>query len=182
MSNKIVWYILMKIYNGVVNRYSMSNLTKYDADLIARYFISKANQDKKSITNKKLQKLLYYAQAWNIVFNKEKLFEEDIEAWVHGPAVRDVYVKYKKYGFGEIRERVGLEEVKKISGKEKDLLNEVWKVYGKYDADYLEELTHSEEPWQEAREGLAGGEMSNNVISVSSMGKFYRKKLRQSKK
>ena len=41
------------------------------------------------ITNKKLQKLLYYVEAWNLVY-KSSLIDDDFEAWVHGPVVPDV--------------------------------------------------------------------------------------------
>jgi len=63
---------------------------KIDADLIADYFIYKGKEENKPITNKKLQKLLYYSQAWYLVFNKKPLFKDKIEAWVHGPAIRTI--------------------------------------------------------------------------------------------
>ena len=52
---------------------------------VALYFIKKGVDEKNPITNKKLQKLVYYSQAWSLVLNNEKLFNEKIEAWVHGP-------------------------------------------------------------------------------------------------
>jgi uncharacterized phage-associated protein len=69
---------------------------------IGRYFIYLANQNHKPITNKKLQKLVYYSQAWSLVLNNKKLFNEPIEAWVHGPAVRSLYCRYKNFGFSPI--------------------------------------------------------------------------------
>ena len=54
-----------------------------------------------------------------------------------------------------------------------DILDEVWRVYGKYDADYLESLTHNEKPWQEAREHLSPKENSNITISLDSMKSYY---------
>ena len=144
---------------------------------VGRYFIHLANQERKPITNKKLQKLVYYSQAWSLVLNdNKKLFKEPIEAWVHGPAVRSLYVRYKKFGFSPIQEEVAAESLK-ISGKTKELLDEIWKLYGKLDAEYLEMLTHSERPWLEAREGLQSHESSENEISTEAMKSFYSEKL-----
>ncbi len=148
---------------------------------VAFYFLKKGLDDKKPITNKKLQKLVYYAQAWSLTLNDEKLFNEKIEAWVHGPAVPSLYEKFKKFGSEPI-----IFEAKNLdfdfSEKQKELLEEVWKVYGKYDANYLEVLTHSELPWQEARAGLESSDSSNNEISEVTIKKYYSEKLQKSQK
>ena len=143
---------------------------------VGKYFIYLANQEKEPITNKKLQKLVYYSQAWSLVLNDKKLFEDQIEAWVHGPAVRSLYVQYKKFGFNPITEDVDVSSIK-LPNDDKKLLDDVWKVYGKLDAEYLEILTHSEDPWQDARRDLQSYENSNNGIAVESMKKFYSAKL-----
>ncbi|MEI6144330.1 MAG: type II toxin-antitoxin system antitoxin SocA domain-containing protein [Candidatus Berkelbacteria bacterium] len=152
---------------------------KYSAELIADYLIYKASKDGKKLSNKKLQKLLYYSQAWNLVFNGGPLFYQDIEAWVHGPAVREIYLKYKKFGYGYIDQNVSDDIQNKI--KENDLLDEVMRFYGKFDAEYLEELTHNELPWQKAREGLDIDSLSDNVISIDLMKEYYGQKLAEAK-
>ena len=151
------------------------NGAKYSAYLIAKYFIWKTQQTGKLISNKKLQKLLYYAQAWYLVFYNKPLFKESIEAWVHGPAVREVYAKYRKYGFQPIEEQIKESVISNVDDSQDiDLLDEVWRVYGKCDADYLERLTHSELPWQEAREGVTPDEFSCNIIKLETMKNYYR--------
>jgi len=152
-----------------------------NAKKVAEYFVWKAQGEKKAITNKKLQKLLYYAQAWSLVLNNKKLFNEKIEAWVHGPAVRDVYVEYKKFGFGPITKSVSTGEIAKIPDNAKNFLDQVWSVYGKRDAAYLEYLSHSEMPWQKAREGLDPHIGSENEISLRDMKEFYSSKLKRPK-
>lgn len=146
---------------------------------VAKYFIWKAQQEKKSITNKKLQKLLYYAQAWNLVFKNKPLFKEDIEAWVHGPTVPAVYHEYKKYGYSPIVDKkIKAARIKKIPNR--DVIDAVWEAYGrKYDADYLEILAHNEKPWQVAREGVSSGNVSSNVISLDLMKEYYSRLLEQ---
>ncbi|MBI3335487.1 MAG: SocA family protein [Candidatus Portnoybacteria bacterium] len=146
---------------------------------VGRYFLYLAGQEKEPITNKKLQKLVYYAQAWSLVLNNQRLFSEPIEAWVHGPAVRSLYAQYKKFGFEPIQEEVKSDSIK-ISEKTKEFLNTVWKAYGKLDAGYLEMLTHSEKPWREARRGLQNHESSGNEISLESMKNYYSEKLKHS--
>lgn len=148
---------------------------------IAKYFLYLGNQDKKLITNKKLQKLVYYSQAWSLVLNNKKLFNDPIEAWVHGPAVRSLYIEYKRFGFSPISEKIDESDIK-VSCKDRELLDNIWKIYGKFDAGYLEMLTHSEQPWQDARNGLLGHQSSENQITGKSMKSFYSRKLEEAKK
>ncbi len=158
-----------------------SVVKKTNALTVADYFLYRANKDKKPLTNKKLQKLVYYAQAWSLVLNDKKLFNEPIEAWVHGPAVRSLYGQYKSFGFNPIVKDVE-ESSLQVSEKDKGLLDQIWNVYGKLDAGYLEMLTHSEQPWQDARNGLQGHQSSDNELTDKSMKSFYSKKLEEAKK
>jgi len=146
---------------------------KYLSKLIAKYFIYKSNEGKLGITNKKLQKLLYYSQGWSLVLYGKPMFKEDLEAWVHGPAVREIYKEYKKYGFFRIKEKISDKEISKISAKDKTLLQDVWRVYGKYDANFLERLSHQEAPWINARNGLEGYAISSNIISLEELNKYF---------
>ena len=76
----------------------------YKAEQVADYFINLANQQVidergtvEGITNLKLQKILYFAQAAHLAVHEKPLFKEDIEAWKFGPVIPSVYRKYKKY-------------------------------------------------------------------------------------
>ena len=64
-----------------------------------------------------------------------------------------------------------------LDKKEKGVLDMVWGVYGKYDGNYLEVLTHSEAPWQEARKDVASDKPSQNIISTDLMQRFYAQRL-----
>lgn len=157
-------------------------MNKKPALFYAFYFINEANKNRKAITNKKLQKLLYYVQAWHLVFYDEPLFTNRIEAWVHGPAIRSVYQHFKSYGYQPIQEDIKEEIFKNsISKNEKDLLDEVWNLYGKHDAFYLERLTHNEDPWIEARDEIESCESSSIEITVDSMKIYYNKLLEDAK-
>jgi len=152
--------------------------TEIDARTIAEYFIWKSQQEGKPVTNKKLQKLLYYAQAWSLVLKNEKMFAQDIEAWVHGPAIRDVYMEYKTFGFNPIKKDVDVDALK-LPAEKVALLNDVWGVYGKFDGDYLEMLSHSEGPWINARQGMEADVSSDNVIEHEAMRSFYGARLEE---
>ena len=156
----------------------MVQIKQLGARRIAEYFIWKSESEKRPITNKKLQKLLYYAQAWSLVMRNKKIFQDKIEAWVHGPAIRAVYAQYKKFGFNPITISISKESIDKIPTDIKKFLNQVWAAYGKFDAAYLERLTHSETPWQKARDGLEAYIGSENEISLLVMEEFYGEQLK----
>jgi uncharacterized phage-associated protein len=138
---------------------------------VADYFIGHAHQKKQIITNKKLQKLTYYAQAWNLALNDSKLYDEPVEAWIHGPAIRVLYNKYKKYGFMGIADQA---TVPTFGKKEQEVIDDVWDIYGKFDADYLETLTHNEQPWIVTRGNADDNQPTDIIISTDLMKAFYR--------
>ncbi|MGH7196310.1 MAG: Panacea domain-containing protein [Candidatus Saccharimonadales bacterium] len=142
---------------------------------VANYFIATSHDADKVITNKKLQKLVYYAQAWNLVFNDNPLFTDPIEAWIHGPAIRTLYSKYKKYSYNTIAEEP---QVGKLAAKEQAVLEDIWAIYGKFDADYLEALTHNEEPWLAARGNAETDERTSITIDPDLMKSFYARLLK----
>lgn len=135
------------------------------------------------ISNKKLQKLLYYIQAWHFVyFNGENIYEDEIlpEAWVHGPVYPMIYDEYKSFTFKPIIPDSAIEEslddsLKKISLNEDqiDLIQQVLNKYGIKSAFELEFLSHSESPWIEARKNLKPHISSNNIISKQIMINYY---------
>ena len=53
--------------------------------------------DDSDISNLKLQKLIYYAQAFHLAIYELPFFDEDFEAWTHGPVCPEIYHKYKHY-------------------------------------------------------------------------------------
>ncbi|HRN69909.1 MAG TPA: DUF4065 domain-containing protein [Candidatus Woesebacteria bacterium] len=142
---------------------------------IADYFIALSNEVQEPITNLKLQKLVYFVQAWYLAYKKEPLFDEDFQAWVHGPVLRDLYDKYSSNEWRPIIEKK--EPSKEIFAKfDKDLqliISEVVESYFPLTAYELERISHSDEPWIKARKGLSIDEPSNNVIEKEWMEKYY---------
>lgn len=121
-------------------------------------------------TAMKLQKLVYYSQAWHLVWEEQTLFGDDIEAWANGPVVPALYRAHR----GQFR--VALIEggwADRLSPDERSTVDAVCDAYGKLAASALVDLTHREDPWSNARRGVAPGVRSNNVIAVSDMAEFY---------
>jgi len=121
----------------------------------------------------KLQKLVYYAQAWSLALLRDKLFEEDFEAWAHGPVSPSIYRAYAGAGWNPLcaepeRSAAIFRE------DQEELLEQVAEAYGAYSAKRLEAMTHSEAPWQSARGGLAPEARSQAKISKSEMAQFYK--------
>lgn len=156
---------------------------------VAKYTVLRLQQLGASISPLKLQKLLYYIQAWHMVyFNHNSLFSTEPEAWVNGPAYRVIYDEYKSVGiydqitpaFFNLTFKTLGDEVKKLHD-EMDLQDEQWnfleaiyKHYGTMGHDRLVMLTHSEKPWNEARKGLSPIEYSDNKISLELMYSYYK--------
>lgn len=132
---------------------------------------------REAMSNKRLQKLCYYAQAWHLALTGDPLVPNRFEAWVHGPVCPELYSKYKDNGSDDIpqisREIQAPEEYS-------DYVEEVLEAYGHLTTHQLELLTHEEDPWRLARKGLKPWESCNNVIAVDSMRDFYRSQLLQS--
>jgi uncharacterized phage-associated protein len=118
----------------------------------------------------KLQKLIYYCQAWHLVWEDEPLFKERIEAWANGPVVPALYREHrgkftvKTWPTGDTR---------RLSESQKGSIDAVLDFYGPKSAQWLSELTHREGPWMDAREGLRPGQRSGKEITKAAMAEFY---------
>ncbi len=138
---------------------------EYKAMDIAKYFINELHPEPL-----KLQKLLYFAQGFSYAFYDKELFNDDFEAWVHGPVIPSIYHEYKSYEYNPIDLNYNLKE---FSNDVIDLLEYVKKNYAKYDAKYLEERTHKEEPWLLSRTGLDPDERSDKTIPKSNIAAYF---------
>lgn len=133
---------------------------------VAAYIVSKLGR----ITALKLQKLVYYCQAWSLVWDDGPLFQEDVEAWANGPVVAALYVAHRgQYDVGACPQG----DAAKLTPVQVETIDAVLKEYGDKQSHWLSNLTHQEEPWKTARVGLAEGERSNRIISHASMAEYY---------
>ena len=134
----------------------------YDTAAIANYFLKKGMMNGKDISPMKLQKLVYFAHGWHLGIYGEPLLNEPVEAWRYGPVIRSIYDEFKHFRNEPITELVetlvqdsdGMFKLAAIDLPENDqtisLLDEVWKVYKKFTAVQLANLTHeSGTPWDQ---------------------------------
>jgi uncharacterized phage-associated protein len=145
-------------------------MAMYTVEQVADAIIHLCRERSIEITNLKLQKLLYYAQVWHLVFSDEPLFDADIEAWVHGPVVPRVFRRFKEYRWNAITAPVERPADPKLAS----YLAEVLNTYGNLSAGQLERLSHRESPWREARAGVAADESSSEVITHESIKRYYK--------
>ena len=136
---------------------------------VVKYLLYKS----KDITPLALQKLLYYSQSFFKVFYNVFLFEDDCEAWVHGPVYRNVYEEYRMYSSNPIEENFEKYNFDPLSDDEKELLDVIVENFGCYSGKILEEMTHMEIPWKESRKGLSKEEPSNRIIQKDSIAKYF---------
>ena len=122
----------------------------------------------------KLQKLLYYAQAWNLAEHGEPLFDAEIEAWRKGPVVRSVWERHRYQNQVEVWDEG---DATALTPSESQLVASVVARYGGFSRDDLSAMTHDEEPWQHARAGLSDSEPSCVPLSRAVMASYFRRQV-----
>ena len=147
---------------------------------VCRYVINYSNERGYGISNLKLQKILYFIQAYFLITEDTCCFSDKIEAWNFGPVVPRAYREYKGFGAGNIPpitsylEKEGADdpwsarsvpfEESCIPLRDSDQINEVVDQFGGYSATELLSLTHSQKPWIDAYQPGRNREISINKI------------------
>ncbi|AGL20022.1 Panacea domain-containing protein [Actinoplanes sp. N902-109] len=121
----------------------------------------------------RLQKLVYYSQSWHLALLDEPLFRDTIQAWRDGPVTPTLWEQHRG---GRMVGRWSAGDVTRLPETSAKIVELVCHVYGSLSGDDLSELTHSEEPWRKAREGVADDQPSKAVISTDAMKQFYRRR------
>lgn len=164
----------------------------YPIQDVAKYIALSSLTKNITVSPLKLQKLLYYAQAWSMVFGgrDNHLFADVPEAWVNGPVYPDIYDMWRNYGmcdhlsydnFGTTKAKAmsafkSLSESMELSENEKNLLEQIVVLYGTKTQNELIYLTHTEKPWCEKRVGLEPFERSTRKISLDTMHQYYKER------
>ena len=137
---------------------------------ISRYIIWYCKKNGYSISNLKLQKLLYFVQANFLVSTGSACYEEEIEAWDFGPVVPEAYHEFKIYGSAEIPKFECENANNLIVNNDKELIVEMLDQCAVYSASSLVEITHNQDPWNDAYEKYC-----NNTITQKSIKQFFEK-------
>lgn len=128
----------------------------------------------------KLQKLLYYVQAWHLAFYDKPLFAGQFQAWIHGPVNRELYDRYSstKILYSEVAEQDihPTFDLNRLSQQERIHIDTVLEVYAKCTGSQLEEMTRSEDPWIEARQGYEPNQRCEVYIREETIRNYYTRK------
>lgn len=143
-----------------------SGIPKMDA--VIEYILSKCGE----ITPLALQKVLYYAQGFYYAFAGAFLFDEDCEAWVHGPVFRTIYHRYAHLGYGPIEGTVDV-EASEFTDVERAVFDSIIRNFCCFSGKILKQFTHSEAPWLEARGNLPAELPTDRKISKEAIGRFF---------
>lgn len=123
-------------------------------------------QQRGTMTTWKLQKLVYYSQAWSLVWDDNALFPEEIQAWDNGPVVPVLYAEHR----GKFRVS-GLDkgDPSALNSVQKETVDAVLRDYGNKTSQWLSDLTHAEGPWKNARKSL----IRSPRITEKSLFSYY---------
>lgn len=169
-------------------------MVSIDIKKIAEYTLLSLQQWGIDVSPLKLQKVLYYIQSWHLVYFDSPLFEDCAEAWASGPVYRTVYEVYKETprnesivscfkeegGFGDKLQK--LKEEMSLNADDCEFLDAIYNHYGTMSQDRLVFLTHSERPWNAAREGISPFEFSQNIVTHESQKEYYSSLKKRSEK
>ncbi len=121
------------------------------------------------MTAMKLQKLIYYSQAWSLARSRRALFPEKLRAWANGPVVYELFDRHRRQFV--VTQWDGDPDA--LPALDRPIVDWVLTRYGALSGERLSALTHAEAPWREARAGMPVGSPSHREISHDSMRAFY---------
>ena len=141
---------------------------------VSRYIIKYSNERRYMISNLKLQKILYFIQAYFLRLVGQPCFAGRIEAWDFGPVVPKAYNEYKQYGSGNIpwTEPYRLDRINGFDGIETDdkrKIEQVVDLFSPYSATDLVKLTQRQLPWK-----VAYGHSKGNEITLKAISEYFR--------
>lgn len=157
-------------------------MNKVDINLIADYTVLKLHKKDINIIPLQLQKLLYYIQAWHMVYfgRENTLFDEVPKAFMCGAIYPTIYKRYEQVNTYSFIPLPNINSLKELNLEEEQykFLDSIYEHYGKMSHDRLVQLNFNSQPWYEQREGLKPFEASDRDISLDSMYSFYKKRLK----
>ena len=133
----------------------------YSPQQIANYFLDKAESEGRALTPMKLIKLVYIAYGWVLALKDQKLFDEPIQAWTHGPVIPSIYHEFKHFRSEPISERAAVFDMDSFDFSEPRvpasddeinfILDTVWSSYKRFSGSALRQKTHEPDtPWSRA--------------------------------
>jgi len=135
---------------------------------VARYITERTG----AVSAMKLQKLMYYSQAWNLVWEEEPLFANDFQAWANGPVLPILYERHR--GMFKVDAALFADaDAGRLTQKDRENVDKVLSFYGDKSAQWLSNLTHKEAPWLNARGDTPVGSPSDALITQAAIAEYY---------
>lgn len=160
------------------------NEQKFNINDVTDYIIIKLDEARAGINILKLQKLLYYVQAWRLALKGVPLFDGKFQAWVHGPVNRQVYNRFAEshgmYDTLKLCDTQANFDISKIDQEARAHIDEVLDAYASFSGPQLEQMTHSELPWIIARGHRKPSERCETELDEALMIQYFKEELRQS--
>lgn len=133
----------------------------------------------------KLQKLLFYCDAYHLAYFEQELVKDEFEAWVHGPVCRKVYdsfkdksILYSDIEYNYVPGSIDVDaEFNKLTTSQQELVKDVLNTLSTWTGLELEQTTHSELPWIKARQGYGEADICHSIISKDTTKEFYKKEI-----
>lgn len=115
----------------------------YPASAVANEFLRVAKEDRTTIDPMKLQKLIYLAHGWSLVFLNQPLVREKIKAWKYGPVIPSLYDKFREFRANPItRAAPEAASANALDPASSNLIRKVWEAYRDQTAIQLSTMTH----------------------------------------
>lgn len=158
------------------------NITQVDSIRLSEYILFKGG----GMSHLKLQKILYYAQAYHLAYFDKPVIDDDFEAWVHGPVSRKLYneikdlsILYNEVQYKGEESQLNPDEYLKgeLTTEQIELIDNVVEGLKDLSGLQLENMTHSEDPWIQARKGYAISEKCNEIIPKETMKNYYKQQI-----
>lgn len=153
----------------------------YTINQIADYVILKLllEDDNHLLSNLKLQKLLYFIQAWSYGKDQKPIFNGKFEAWIHGPVNTEIFRRFRDnksmYSLMTIGDVIDSKIFDTVSREDAEFIDYILENYAGFSGSELEQLSHLSEPWIEARGNLPLYERCTTTISEESLKDYYGK-------
>lgn len=136
---------------------------------VAQYIVKSHNTE---ISTVKLQKLVYYAQAWNLVWEKKPLFHQRIEAWINGPVIPELFKQHR--GHFTVNKEMCIGNSYTLTDDEKETIDVVFRAYGHLNGQQLSDISHCERPWHKTYDAAHNGVSATKEISHTLIYDFYK--------
>lgn len=148
---------------------------------VADYVIVKLDEARAGLNILKLQKLLYYVQAWHLALKDEQLFAGRFQAWVHGPVNREIYDRFSQthmmYAMLSVKDISENFDISSLPAQARAHVDEILDAYAPFSGPQLEAMTHEEEPWIRARGDKKPSERCEDELDEGLMRAYYKKEL-----